>query len=385
MVSNGTSPTRVLITLVGDVINDSQARIKYGTLIEAIRKRFQVVGIYNASLRGADHWMNLMASWHPERGKWRERAMKSLFAFRARSRRVARWTYSLQGQAEVILQLGVLFDAGWGGIPMRQIIYTDYTAQLSSQRTQSGRSPLKGKALQKWLELENAAMLHAQHIFVRSQFVQQSIVSDYRVALQHVSVIGGGVNLETLPILDLSRKSSASPVVLFIGSDFYRKGGDLVLQAFARVRGQCPDARLLLLTRGPIPDGIPLEGVQVIPPTWQRNSLLDLYRQADIFVMPSRLETWGDVFLEAMAFGLPCIGVHGQSMGEIIRSAETGLLVTPGEVSPLADAMIDLCSNPEKRRQMGHAGRRFVEQEFTWDRVVDRMAPVINPADNSSG
>ncbi len=370
---------RVLIALVGDVIHDPQTQIKYGTFLEALGRQCRVVGVYDAKLRGFSRLFNALIVWHLDKHQWKERANKNVAAFIARSRNVARWAASMHGQADAIVQLGVLFDAGWSGTSLKQIIYTDYTAFLSAQQPEAGRSPLKGNAVRRWLELEQNAMTRADHICVRSEFVRKSIVNDYAVASEKVSVIGGGVNLESMPV-PVQRSPQHGPVALFIGSDFHRKGGDLLLKAFAQTRRQIPNARLVILTKDSVPPSLPLDGVQVMPLTWRREEILDLYRQADLFVMPSRLETWGDVFLEAMAFGLPCIGVTGQAMNEIIRHGETGYLVPPEEVGSLSEALLDLFSNADKRFEMGNAAREWVRREFTWDHVVNRLAPIVRSA-----
>lgn len=115
----------------------------------------------------------------------------------------------------------------------------------------------------------------------------------------------------------------------------------------------------------------------MLRPVWNRERFIELFTQADILVLPSRLETWGDVLLEAMAFGLPCIGVTGQPMEEIIRNGETGLLVPPERFEVLADAMIYLLTHPQLCRKMGDAGRSLVSREYTWNSVVDRIAPLM--------
>lgn len=372
------SRARVLVTLVGDPVHDLQSHIKYGTFFDALAKRFTIIDVCDATLRGVHWWVNALMTWHPDKRQWRERSVKSIYAFSARSRRIASWARSMQGRADAVLQLGVLFNAGWGGVPMKHIVYTDYTAQLSAQQPAGGRSPFNPRTLRHWLTLEQKAMFDATHVCVRSELVRQSILKDYGLPAERVSMIGGGANLEKLPPLAGRKESSGNPTVLFIGMDFYRKGGDLVLMAFARTRAQFPNAKLLFLSKGPIPKEMPIDGVELIEPVWRREEVLKLYERADVFVMPSRLETWGDVFLEAMAYGLPCVGVHGQAMAEIIRHAETGFLVPPDAVDPLADRLIELLADPEKRIRMGMAGRRRVELEFTWDRVVERLAPVIN-------
>jgi glycosyltransferase involved in cell wall biosynthesis len=135
---------------------------------------------------------------------------------------------------------------------------------------------------------------------------------------------------------------------------------------------------LIVVTQDTIRTGSPLDGVRVLAPIWNRAGLEVLYRQADVFILPSRQETWGDVLLEAMSFGLPCIGVYGQAMEDIIVHDETGFLVAPEQTELLAHAIIRLFEQPDLRHRMGQAARLLVAREFTWDRVVQRLIPVLD-------
>lgn len=371
------SSSRVIVALCGDMILDSESIVKYGTFIEAFQHRFPVTDVYNAKLHGLQRLKNAFFVWHPSIKEWRARADKNPDGFVARSRQAARWIWSLRDRADLILQLGVLFDAGWDNNPLPRLIYTDYTASMSARRPAAGRSPFRGKALYRWLEMERNAFQSASHICVRSEFVKNSLVKDYSLSSERITVVGGGVNLSDLPSLS-PRPANRMPTVLFIGTDFYRKGGDLVLNAFALARKSVPDAQLIFVSQGPIPASFPRNGVRLMQPLWERERFLGLYSQADVLILPSRLETWGDVLLEAMAYGLPCIGVTGQPMEEIIRDGETGLLVPPEQVDALAEALIRLLKQPELSRKMGEAGHDLISREYTWNSVVDRIAPFVD-------
>ena len=139
-----------------------------------------------------------------------------------------------------------------------------------------------------------------------------------------------------------------------------------------------PSARLRMLTEMPKPGDFPLEGVEIISPTWDRAVIEDLYREADLFVLPSRLETWGDVLLEAMAYSLPCVGVRVDAMEEIILDGETGVLVPAQDSDALAGVLVRLLNDPHERVRMGQAGRKRVEESFTWDGVALHMLKVVN-------
>jgi len=256
------------------------------------------------------------------------------------------------------------------------LIYTDYTASLSARKLDSGRSPFTVSERQRWIALERKAFESAAHICTRSNFVRNSILHDYEIPPGKVTIVGGGVNIPVLPEPVL-RLENQIPTVLFIGKEFYRKGGDLLLKAFAIAHEQVPVSRLFLVTRDPVPPELPQQGVAVIAPTWDRKAIANLYWKSDIFVLPSRLETWGDVLLEAMAFGLPCIGMAGEAMEEIIENGKTGIIVPPGDIDALAAELLRLLQDSSLRRSIGQAARRQMETEFSWDKVVQRMEPVI--------
>jgi len=270
-----------------------------------------------------------------------------------------------------------LFDANWKAPrSLPTVIYTDYTAHLSSLRPEAERSPFTADQLAKWLELERQTYRKAAHVFTRARLVRRSIVDFYNVPPERVTAVGGGVNFEEWP--DVSPQSSrAEPVALFIGRDFYRKGGDILLDAFARARRQHPSAKLILLTRDPIPESLPLDGVEVLYVGWDREKVHECFRRANIFVLPSRLETWGDVLLEAMAYGIASIGMNVEPMTEILEDGKTGLLVEPDSAEALSDGLVKLFKDIELRKRLAQSSRNFVRAGFSWDQVVQRMAPKI--------
>lgn len=374
-------PPRVVGVLVGNVERNPAARIKYGVLFAALGRRFPGLAVFDSDLRGASRLLVAMLSFRCCRHRWRERFQKSLNTFRARSRRAAAHLAGLDPDEHVVLQLGVLFDAKWLGATLPSVIYTDYTARLSARHPEAGRSPFGAAERQRWFRLEERAYRRAAHVCTRSEFVRANLIDEYGLAPERVTAVGGGVNFDPLPVVaEGSGGNGNGPTALFIGKELHRKGGDLLLRAFAEARGRVPDARLLIVTGEPIPPGLPLEGVTVVPPIWERGRLSALFRRADLFVLPSRLETWGDVLLEAMAHRLPCVGVAGEAMEEIIVGERTGRLVPKDDAAALASALAELLPASERLRAWGRAARERVEAEFTWDNVAARLAPILESA-----
>jgi glycosyltransferase involved in cell wall biosynthesis len=372
---NQTKP-RVAGALVGDIWRDPGARTKYGYFFKALEKRFPLIDVYDASLHGRYRYLNALRSFHPNRQRWRESFYKNVSAFRWRSQLANQHFQKLRSKIDLVIQVGVLFDTRWQAQGPPTILYADYTAHLTAQRPSSGRSPFSQQERQEWLALERDAFRSARHICTRSELVRQSIIEDYGIPPEKISVIGGGINFPHFPS-PVPARQIKTPTVLFIGKELYRKGGDILLEAFAQARRSVPGARLKMVTAGPIPACIPQEGVEIIKPTWERAVIAQLYHSADVFVLPSRLETWGDVLLEAMSFALPCIGVTGQAMEEIIEHECTGLIVPAEDVSALAQSLVRLLTNFELRHRLGNQGRQKAEQNYSWANVVQRLSDCV--------
>jgi hypothetical protein len=96
------------------------------------------------------------------------------------------------------------------------------------------------------------------------------------------------------------------------------------------------------------------------------------FQACDIFAAPSRYESFGLVFLEAMMFGKPVVGCRAGGMNEVIEEGITGLLAEPGDVSSLAVAIGTLLEDAETRAMLGRAGRERYLQLYTREALIER-------------
>jgi len=372
---------RILGTMVGS-LKKKDMQVKYGTLIDSINQLFDLVEICDASLKGIDKYINAISNFSPHISSWKEKYFKNISAFTRRSKKIQTFVTAHRDEMDVILQIGGLFNSTTDSAGFPVVIYTDNTTRITSRHPHSGRFLFSGNDFEKWVSLEKELYQNAAHICVRSNITKLSLMKDYEIGEEKITVIGGGVNFKELP--EKFDKTPGSKFrVLFIGTDFYRKGGDLVINAFKKFLEKHPDSELTIVTKDSISTHYTMPGVVIKKPIWNRFEIKNLYLSADVFILPSRFETWGDVLLEAMAYGLPCISVYGQPMEEIIIHGETGFLVQPENENELSAAINDLAQNPELRERMGEAARKLVSEKYTWERVVDRLAPIIYEAANN--
>jgi glycosyltransferase involved in cell wall biosynthesis len=103
-----------------------------------------------------------------------------------------------------------------------------------------------------------------------------------------------------------------------------------------------------------------------------------LFREADIFVMPTLFDAFPLVALEAMAYALPVVASEEGSLPDIIRHNETGILIAKGNETALADALRDLLGDAVRRRQLGDAARRRYLANFTFGHMEENLAAAID-------
>jgi phosphatidylinositol alpha-1,6-mannosyltransferase len=156
------------------------------------------------------------------------------------------------------------------------------------------------------------------------------------------------------------------------------KGHDQIVDAFPELLRACPDARLVVAGGGE--DRQRLEarardaglGHHVLFTGFvSEASLEELYRRCAAFVMPSRGEGFGLVYLEAMRAGKPCVAATGTAAAEVIVDGVTGFLVDPEDPGQLADVLARLLGEPEHARRLGEAGRARWREVFSFERFRD--------------
>jgi phosphatidylinositol alpha-1,6-mannosyltransferase len=166
------------------------------------------------------------------------------------------------------------------------------------------------------------------------------------------------------------------------------KGVDLVIRAMPRLLNSFPNLYYVVIGDG---DGRPaLEklaaecGVagRVLFSGAREGSLRGYYDAAEVFVMPSRQEGFGIVFLEAMAAGTPVVGAACGGATEAVADGETGFLVKYGDVPMLETRLAALLADDALRKRMGEAGRRKIETQHGFDQFRERLIAILESHDD---
>ena len=181
------------------------------------------------------------------------------------------------------------------------------------------------------------------------------------------------------------------PVTVCVSRLVPRKGQDTLIRAWPEVLAAVPDALLLIvgggryraaLARLAARTGVARSVVFAGPVPWPE--LPAYYDAGDVFAMPCRtrrqgldVEGLGIVYLEASAAGLPVIGGDSGNAPDAIRPGETGYVVPGRRPAGLVAALVELLTDPAVARAMGEKGMAWVDQEWRWDLVSQRLQRIL--------
>jgi glycosyltransferase involved in cell wall biosynthesis len=201
--------------------------------------------------------------------------------------------------------------------------------------------------------------------------MSHSVTIDYGVSPDKVVCVYSGPNIEIGTRKNIVR-NDATVDILFVGVDWQRKGGDLLVSAFSKLQDNYPSLRITIVGCVP-PDAGELDSRIIVKGRVPIEEVGRYFEKADIFCMPTRLEPFGIVFIEAMAYGLPIISTRVGALPDLVEDHVNGILVESENIDSLSAALQTLIDNPELRREMGQNGRQRYVDQFNWTKVYSTI------------
>ncbi|APC42778.1 hypothetical protein A7L45_18680 [Clostridium estertheticum subsp. estertheticum] len=220
--------------------------------------------------------------------------------------------------------------------------------------------------------IQNAMLNNAKCVFTMGKWLEENLINYSGLPKEKVCSVGGGINLD---IDRIHPEVKTNNKILFVGRDFYRKGGDLVIEAFHILKEKyLTNAELYIA--GVDPNLINAEKNVIILGDLSPNQLSDYFNKCDIFCMPSRFEAYGLVFIEALVYGLPCIGRNCFEMKEFIQNGETGYLIEDDDKEILASRMYELLNNDNIKSNVIKRREEYINK-YSWESVSERITKKI--------
>lgn len=251
--------------------------------------------------------------------------------------------------------------------------------------------PLRGLhgAFARWAA--RLSLRTAERIICVSEAAKRHFVNHWGIDTDKIVVIANGVDTDKFGRVEGREEArkrfrlNGQPVVAFVGGFQPWHGLDLLVEAFAGVAGRWPEARLLLVGDGPARhavqrkiDQMQLEKAITITGYVNHEEVPDWLAAADVAVAPYPSlpeELWFSPLklYEYMAAGKAVIASKAGQIAEVIRHGHNGVLVQPGNVPQLTQAMIDLLDDPEQRQKLGENARRQAAAEHSWTAATEQL------------
>ncbi|MEJ2749644.1 MAG: glycosyltransferase family 4 protein [Anaerolineae bacterium] len=281
-----------------------------------------------------------------------------------------------QSPSDVVL-FNTQVPAALVGSPVRRrpyVLCTDITPIQYDEMGEHYGHKLNRNPLIRWYKHRANKKLFqsAARVLPWSNWVRESLINDYDVSPQNIEVIPPGVDVNLWR--PCPRRQPGGPLrVLFVGGDFYRKGGDDLLAALQLL----PEglAELVLVTRSAVPEQPRVKVYR----NMQSNSveLVSLAQSCDVFVLPTKAEAFGIAAVEASAVGLPVVGTAVGGLPDVVDDGVTGFLIQPGDKQALASRLKLLAENAALRQRLGKAARERVLKKFDARQNASRVVEIL--------
>ena len=226
------------------------------------------------------------------------------------------------------------------------------------------------------MRLEKAAFARAALIVVSNHHCASSIVTDYHVHRSKVAVVGHGPHLDFDPgkeSMNTRIRNRSVLNLLFVGSDWIGKGGQILLDAARHLQGMGLPALVSIV--GPVPEECRVENEHTmffgkldkdIPEDMEQ--LDGLYRKCHFMVLPTRAEACAIVYNESCAYGMPIITTNVGGVRTAVRQGQNGVLLDiSAKGAQWASAIFDIWQKPEQYKALCFGARRMYETFLNYE------------------
>lgn len=234
--------------------------------------------------------------------------------------------------------------------------------------------------------LEGQAIRRAMVATFPSRWAQSSALKHFDAEPERTHQIPWGANLEARKPTPVALRAEQPWRLLFVGVDWHGKGGDIALAALDELRRRGHAVELDVVGCAPSDpppqiDGVTFHGFISKNTPEGRDRLEELFRQAHLFILPTRFDAFPTVIAESASFGLPAISYRTGGLPSNVLDGETGILIDEGApAEAFADAVVSIMSDPARYRAMAEAAFAFSRDSLNWDSWARTLVAAVAEA-----
>lgn len=266
-------------------------------------------------------------------------------------------------------------------IPVVQEIHYADLCPYTLQDILAYKKKVSGFLWSMHLSFARLAAKTADIVVTPSNYMKQKLNDAFSIPKEKISVIPVGVNEDVFSIRKKEEREKDSANVLFVGRLVREKGLDVLINAIKKIDTK-KDIQLTVIGGGPLKNEYEKLSIKlgvrdkIKFVDWiTRKEILNYFEKTDIVVVPSLKENFPRITLEAMGAGVPIIASKVGGILEQITDGLDGILVTGGNPDKLADSLMELLSNPEKRDSISKEGRKTARR-FTIKKKIESLEAI---------
>jgi len=233
----------------------------------------------------------------------------------------------------------------------------------------------------------DACLTNAKLLIFSSHWAARTAIEQHGVAKNKVRVVPFGANLEiTHNLTDLktiiANRSKDTIKLLFVGKEWHRKGGDIVLAIADRLHKSNHSVEVTLVGAAPAKKMLPsyVRHIPFISKNTDKGlmQLKRLYQDAHFLFVPSRAEAYGIVFCEANAFGVPCITTYVGGIPEIVKDNINGMTFSlEATAQDYCDFIVDTFSDKNKYEELALSSFNEYQTRLNWNHAAQQVKSLL--------
>lgn len=268
-------------------------------------------------------------------------------------------------------------------LPVATYLVTSYLLMQSSKpEWQAQEKEYYENHVKKMIEGEKWLLQNSDYLIGSTRAIIEDMQRLYNVELTNSFLIPFGIPYEKFES-ERNYEKKDTLTILFVGRFEKRKGIDTLLQVIPEIVDTFQNIEFVLAGDYTVSDYKKDFEKRYKDEKWYSRvkflgvvddeRLEDLYKKCDIFVAPSRYESFGLIYLEAMRYAKACIGSNVGGIKEVIQNGQTGLLIEPSNAKELADALKKLIADEELRKKLGKNAQKAYFKSFTIEAFKNRF------------
>ncbi|EKD29119.1 MAG: glycosyl transferase, group 1 [uncultured bacterium] len=312
-------------------------------------------------------------TWKKKKSQWDETVQKRPEIFKLLTKTYNTAIKNIKQDYDAILQIGSLFGPVNNSKNVPYYSYSDSTVRNSDLMWPQWMPNNFSSFREQWYHLERNYFKSITGSLCYSQWVANTLEKEYNMPKEKIHVVGSACKISENNLVDWTMRDKN---VIFVSTDFERKGGYELIEIFKSVVKEHPDVKLTIIGNIPINFKAKFQWLDLKGPV-EKKELIEIYKIGSILIHPTKYDPFPSVIMEAANFEIPAVASNICGIPEMIKDGKTGFLINEGNEKLFAKRISEILNNKELNISMGLAAKKFIADTFFPNVIARNIKNII--------